>query len=268
MKPRRVFRFSSPILAAVLAAPLGAQSPLPAYMPQQAQYRVKVSSHSVQVAMGQTQEAETTVNQLVTVAIAKEGAGLALTMTLDSITQTSTAPVPPLDVSEAIGITLKGGIAPDGHVATSVVTDKTGSPSKLPMAENMRSFLPRLKVGATVGATWADTSNTTRPQGGGTVTTMVITTYTFAGDTTVAGVKHWKINTAAVGTVNGTGNQSGADFTIKGNLTGDGTVVVGTGGALVGSASTNNATLTVDVPMANMQIPITQKETRTITRMP
>lgn len=272
MEHRRFLRSNIPMLTAVvsaiLAAPLGAQSSLPAYTPQKAQYRVVTNSHSVQSAMGQSQESDTKSAEVLTVAIVKNGTGLSMTMTLDSVAQTTTAPMPLPDASAAIGLKFSAAMDPDGHVATSVVTDKAGNPSDSPLATSMRSFLPRLKVGATVGTSWVDTTNSTRQQGGGTVTTMMITTYKLAGDTTMSGAKQWKISSTSVGKVSGNGNQNGADFTIKGDITGTGILMVGTDGALTAANSTNDVNLLVDVPMAGMQIPITQQDTRTITRVP
>lgn len=163
---------------------------------------------------------------------------------------------------------LTGAMALDGHVSNSKVLDKSGNPTDSPLAANMRSFMPRLKVGGTPGSTWSDTTNTTRPQGNGTVTTAIVNNFTLVGDTTVAGVKGWKVVAVSEGTLSGNGNQQGADFTIKGTINGGGTFVVGAGGALISADLASNINMMVDVPMAGMQIPITQKQTTAIARIP
>ncbi len=256
------------LLAVTFVAPIDAQTPLAAYTPMSARYRTTSSTQATQVMMGQTQESSSTGSQLTTVVIAKDASGLTLTMTLDSLAATSASPEPAPDVSTALGMTFSGVMAPDGRVTDSKVTDKSGSATDSPFAASLRSFLPRLKVGATPGATWSDTTTTSRAQNGGTVSTSVVSNYTLVGDTTVAGARGWKLVAVTAGTVSGAGNQNGADFTIKGSITGGGTFVVGAGASLVSADLSSDATMLVDVPMAGLQIPITQKQSTRISRLP
>ena len=255
-------------VALCVAAPLAAQVPLSGYTPFSSRYRVVSSMQISQVMQGQSMDSEMSSNQLNSLVLAKDGGALALTITLDSITATSTGAAPPADPNAAVGLKFTGKMAPDGHVVSSTVTDKSGNPSDSPFAASLRSFLPRLKVGATAGMTWADTTTTSRPQNGGTVTTVITTVYTLVGDTTVGTAKDWKLASVATGTVSGTGNQGGADYTIKGNINGTGTLIVGAGGALRGADLASDAKMTIDVPIAGMQIPVTQKQTMKITRVP
>lgn len=255
------------VLSAALTPTLGAQTPLTGYAPFTSRYRMVTDTRASQVMTGQAQVTESSVNQLTRVAITKDADGLALTITLDSMIATGSPAASMPDPSSAIGLTLSAAMAADGRVVTSTVTDKAGTPSSSPFVANLRSFLPRLKVGATRGMTWTDTSTTTNMQNGGPVTTTIISTYTLVGDTTVASTKNWKIVSTAIGMVSGSGNQGGADYTIKGDINGGGTFVVGAGGELVTANVTSDATMMVDVPMAGLQIPITQKQTTTITRV-
>ena len=86
-------------------------------------------------------------------------------MTLDSATVTTTAPTGASDLSEAIGLKFVGGMALGGKVASSQVTDKAGAPSTSQYATNMRSILPRMRLGAAKGATWVDSITTVGKQG-------------------------------------------------------------------------------------------------------
>ncbi len=260
------------LLAAVVAAPtsnrLLAQSALPGYGPTSGRYRVDVVTKQSQVQMGQTMEFTSTNNRLMRLTVTKSGTALSLSMTTDSATATATAPAPAPDVSGLIGATLTGGMGTDGHMATSAVTDKAGNPMDAAAALAMRSFLPRLKVGALPGTSWSDTTNTKGNQNGAEVSTVAFVTYTLAGDTTVAGARGWKLTSTSTGTIDGTGNSGGADFTIKGTMTGQGIMIIGAGGVFAGGTTTNDIKMTVDVPMASMQIPITQQTTTTYSRMP
>ena len=137
----------------ILVAPVAAQGTLGPYAPAAAKYHMTGNQKTSQTMMGQAQEFETTTNQLLSLAVAKAGDALTLTMTLDSATVTTTAPTGVPDLSEAIGLKFVGGMALDGKVASSQVTDKAGAPSTSQFAANMRSILPRLRLGAAKGAT-------------------------------------------------------------------------------------------------------------------
>jgi hypothetical protein len=256
------------LVAISIATPVFAQTALPGYQPINSRHRIVTKTQQSQVMQGQSVDTEASVEQLASVAIVKDGAGLALTMTVDSMTASSNGGAPAPDVNAIKALKFVGVMDVDGRVTSSKVTDKAGNPSDSPAAAGVRSFLPRLKVGATPGTKWYDTVTTTRPQSGGTVSTVVTTTYTLVGDTTVAGAKNWRVAAVSTGTVSGTGNQGGADYTIKGSIDGAGTILIGAGGALTLAELTNDSKMIVDVPLAGMQIPVTQKTTTTITRVP
>ncbi len=264
---RPVFLTFAFAAACSAASELSAQSPLPGYGPTSSRYRVEVVTKQTQVQMGQSMEFTTTSNQLMRLSVTKSGDALSLSMTTDSASATASAPAPTPDVSGLIGATITGGMSADGHMATSTVTDKAGKPMDPSMALSMRSFLPRLKVGAARGTSWSDTVSTKGNQNGAEVTTVSITSYTLAGDTTVAGARGWKLTSTSMGTIDGAGNMGGADFTIKGAMTGQGTMVIGAGGVFAGGGNTIEIKMTVDVPAASMQIPITQQTTKTYTRL-
>ena len=256
------------MLSGVGGPPVEAQSALPGYGPSTGHYRLVSTVKQTQTQMGQTQEFETATNQLLTLVVAKSSAALTLSMTVDSASATTNAPVPAPDMNAMIGANVSGPMGTDGHMATSTVTDKAGKPMDASTAAGMRSFLPRIKAGATPGAMWTDTIMTNGLQNGANVSTTTIINFTMVGDTTVAGVRGWKLTSTNAGTIDGTGNQGGADYTIKGTITGQSAMVIGLGGVFMGGSIANTVKMMVDVPMASMQIPITQLSTTTISRVP
>jgi hypothetical protein len=253
---------------AVIATPAVAQTALGPYAPASARYRITASTKTSQNMMGQVQEFETSASQLLSLSVAKAGDALTLTMTLDSATITTTSPEPAPDLSEAIGMKFTGSMAVDGKVASSEVTDKTGAPSKSPLAGNLRSILPRLKLGATSGATWVDSSTIVTKQNDAEVTAATAVTFTLAGDTTVAGVKAWKIVGASAGKLSGTGNRMGTDYTLTGDVKGISTSLVSMTGMLLGVTVDSDTNLTATVESAGMTIPIVQKTTTKIEKLP
>lgn len=255
-------------VAALIAAPLAAQTTLPAYAPGTARYRLVTTINATQVAMGQTQNSESRGEEVHTVTITKAGDGLAQTMTFDSATTTSNPPVPAPDVAALTALKYTATMGADGKVSTSTVSDKSGAPAPAELASLMRSFLPRIKPGAKVGDTWTDSSSQSRRQNGADVTNTLNTSFTLAGDTTVAGAKAWKINATSSGKLSGAGNQQGADYTLNGTVSGRGTLVVSTTGVFLGGNLASDVNMTIDVPMASIQIPVTQKQTTTISKLP
>jgi hypothetical protein len=256
------------VALSVLVVPAFAQTTLGAYVPVEARYRVISNTSTSQVMMGQAQEFETKASQLLSVSVTKAGSALSLTMTLDSATVTTTAPAPTPDLTEALGMKFTASMGLDGKVATSAVTDRTGAPSTSQLAGNFRSILPRLLVGAAVGATWTDSSASTTKQEDAEVTTSTAAAYTLAGDTLVAGVKAWKITATSASKVTGHGNRMGADYSITGDVKGLVTAVVSTAGVLLGEASDAESNLTVTVESAGMTIPIVQKTSTRIDKLP
>jgi hypothetical protein len=259
-------------LAAALVAPFGhtafAQSALRGYGPSSGRYRITGTMKQSQVQMGQTMEFELSSNQLLNVVVTKSGTALALSLTVDSATAATTAPMPAPDLSAIIGANVVGAMGFDGHMPTTTVTDKAGKPMDASTNNSLKSFFPRLKVGATPGTTWSDTTATKGLQNGANVSSTTITEYTLVGDTTVAGTRGWKIVGTMSGSIEGAGNQGGADFSMKGAITGKSTMVIGAGGVFVSGVLSNDLKMTIDVPMASMQIPMTQTTTTTISRAP
>jgi hypothetical protein len=253
---------------AVMTAPAVAQSALGPYAPAAAKYKVTSNTKVAQTMMGQTQEFESSNNQVLSMSMAKAADALALTLTLDSASVTSTAPGAAPDVSALIGLKFAGTVAPNGKVTSGELTDKAGAVSKSPIGNGLRAFLPRLQLGATKGASWVDSSSSTTSQNGADVTTNTVVTYTFAGDTSVAGAKAWKITGASVGKVSGKGNMQGSDFTIEGDVKGLTTSVVSTAGILLGQSGDSDSNLTVTVEAAGLVIPITQKTTAKVDKLP
>jgi len=256
------------VMLSMLVAPVAAQGTLGVYAPAAAKYRVTSTQKTSQTMMGQAQDFETTSNQLFSIAVTRAGEALSLTMTLDSATVTTNAPTGAPDLSEAIGLKFVGRMTLDGKIDSSQVTDKTGAPSTSQYAVNMKSILPRLRIGAAKGATWIDSVTSVGKQGDADVTAESVLNFTLAGDTVLAGTTAWKIVSVSVTKVIGKGSRTGADYTITGDVKGTTTSVVSTAGAFLGQFSETDSNLTVNVEAAGMTIPIVQHSTSKVDRVP
>ena len=252
----------------IVVAPVAAQNTLGAYAPVAAKYHITSKGKTSQVMMGQAQEFETSSNQLLSLAVAKAGDALSLTMTLDSATVTSGAPTGAPDMSSAIGMKFIGAMALDGKVSSSQVLDKSGVVSTSDFASNLRSILPRLRIGATKGTVWVDSFTVLGKQGDADLTSQSVVNYTLAGDTMVAGTKAWKVVGVSATKINGKGSRMGSDYTIDGDVKGTMTAVVSTAGILLGQVSESDTNISVNVPAAQMTIPIVQHGTVQVDKLP
>jgi hypothetical protein len=253
---------------AIIAGPVAAQTALGVYTPTAAKYRITAVQNTSQIMMGQTQEFEATTNELVSLAIVKSASALTLTLTIDSATISSNAPAGVPNASEAIGLKFVGDMALDGKVGTSQITDKSGAPSTSQFATNLRTLLPRLRVGAVKGDSWLDSTTALIKQAEADINTESVVTYTLAGDTVLAGVKAWKVTGVVVTKLSGRGSQQGTDFTISGTSKGTITAVVSAAGVLLSESNDADANLSVNVEAANMTIPIVQHGTVKVEKLP
>lgn len=256
------------LLAGVIAFPAIASAQLPGYSPSTGKYRVDTQIKIAQSMMGQTQEFDNASKQLLSVALAGSAPSMDLTIVLDSMSSTSSAPGGAPDVSALLGLKLTGKMNPTGAVSGEKAVDKAGAEPQGPVAASLKTLFPRLKVGAKVGETWVDTSTTKANQNGIETTTTTVTTYTYAGDSTVAGGKTAKVTAVSVAKVAGKGNAQGQDLSLEGETKSNSTYLVAPAGTFVGGTSSVDAALNVTVEAMGMVIPITQKGTTKIERVP
>lgn len=251
----------------VALAPSLASAQLAGYVAGSGKYRVESDVKIVQNMGGQSMEFGTTSRQLLSVSLAGGAPSFDLTMVLDSLAVTVTGPMPAPDPSGAIGMRLTGKVGADGVISAEKAVDKAGSEVKDQSALALRNFFPRLRPGAKIGETWTDSSTTKVNQGGIDLVTNTTSTYTYAGDTTVAAGRAARITLTAVGKLSGKGNAQGQDISLEGDVKNTATLLV-LGGTFLGGTSTVSTSQNITVEAMGMVIPMTQSGTTTITRLP
>ena len=256
------------LVAGGVVLPSIASAQLPGYAPTSGKYRVETQIKIAQSMMGQTQEFDNASKQLLSVVLAGGAPAMDLTIVLDSMSSTSSAPGGAPDVSALLGLKLIGKMAPTGLVTDEKAVDKAGTEPKTPIAQSLKTLFPRLRTGAKVGDSWVDTSTSKANQNGIETTTTTVTTYTYAGDTTAAGGKAAKVTASAIAKVSGKGNAQGQDLALDGETKSSSTHVVAPAGTYLGGSTSVEAALNVTVEAMGMVIPITQKGTTKIERLP
>ena len=255
---------SSVLLLAVATAVAGAQAATNAYTTGVHRYRITREGRSSQEVMGQTQTGTTTTVEEFTLDLRPGGRDtLRFTYTIDSASQQANPPAaePPM----LKGRKISGQISARGLVH-QFDKDTSGAED---ISAGYRNFLPQIPAtGLKVGATWADTLRTPFTQGGINGTTQSIIVSRVTGDTTIADQRAWRLERTGTLTMSGTGSQQGTDLVLAGSGSATGASWISTTGVYLGASSTQTLELTVQVPMANLTIPIKQTTVTKIERLP
>jgi hypothetical protein len=228
------------------------------YAASTGQYRVSQKTSGSQDAMGQTQEFQTTNNELLTVTVARASRDtLALTIFVDSVTAVGPMGMPVPGLDKLAGRTVTAKLSPAG-IAYSVVGPTDDSlPNGTQITSELSRLLPRVKAKLAAGASWQDTVTGTVRQNGMSVDRRVVATYTVAGDTTVQGQKAWKLTRETSTTMSGGGAPQGQMMSMEGTATGKGVLVVSQSGVYLGGQSEDHASIKVTLTAQAMDVAIT-----------
>ena len=253
------------ILAAAPAAE--AQSASFAYAPGAHQYRVQSTTKISQEVNGQANEGELKTRHVLTLAIGRKAKDtLAISYTWDSASVTTSGGIPAPDLSKVGGTKSSGLSSPTGRMYSFDPGKAAGE--GMPDMEEFELFLPVVTpANKKVGETWVDTLAMSGNRGGIDVKTTVIVTSTFAGDTTYAGEKSWRIQRNLAFTVAGAGAQQGMALVVEGAGTGERTDYITSKGVYLGSALTQTSKSTISLPANGMTIPMTTAVTSRVEKI-
>lgn len=253
------------VLAAAPAAK--AQSASFSYAPGAHQYRVQSTTKISQEVNGQTNEGELKTRHILTVDIGRKAKDtLAITYTWDSASVTTSGGIPAPDLSK-VGGTKSTGFSSMAGKMYSFDPGKAAAEG-MPDMEEFEMFLPIVTAAnKKVGESWVDTLTMSGNRGGIDVNTTIIVTSTFAGDTTFAGEKSWRIQRNLAFTVAGAGAQQGMALVVEGSGTGERTDYITSKGVYLGSALTQTSKSMISLPANGMTIPMTTTVTSRVERV-
>ena len=252
------------IAAIVTSAASGQQAQ---YAPGTSQYRLKAVNKLTQEAQGQKVEQEVTSEQQVTVVLGRQSRDtLSFAMILDSAkVQTSAGPTP--DLSPIIGLKVTGILSPFGAVYLTRPPEGGDTTMAGPVADELSRFLPRLRPGLTVGASWTDTTAGKVTQTGISLDRTVISRSRVVADTTYLGERAWRIERATEATFAGTGTMQGQPLTMEGSSKGTDNLFVGRNGTYLGGLMNNAATIKVVMVGNGIEVGLTQDQNTTVTKV-
>lgn len=253
------------LVLAATAVPIGAQGF--AYAPGTAQYHASVVTKMTRDIGGRRMEDEITQSQRLTVGlVAGAGDTLRIGVTVDSAS-VATSTAGPQDVSPLVGLRVDGRISRLGDYYSSALVGREIGPTGALVANELARFLPRLRADIRQGLAWTDTTSERIDMLGIPVERRIITRSVVAGDTTIAGVRAWRIERTATVAFTGNGSMNGQQVRLEGGSNAEGVIVVSRAGRYLGSQQRDSVTTNFTIPATGAHVAMTQTQTATVTKV-
>lgn len=206
----------------------------------------------------------------VTITGPADTAGYPTTVTIDSIVADSGTSLPTMGISlsAAKGLSYTGRLQPKGDFRSTTVSDSTASQALAPIVGSFRNFFPRLPPGgATLGASWTDTT-TENNRAAGTVTITSINRSNAVKWEDRNKTRSLRIEVISDFTITGGGKQLGQQYDIAGAGRRNGVDFVAADGRFLGGESQDSTDMTISLPVQGLTIPRKQMSKSTVTVIP
>ena len=242
------------VVAVLVASPVLAAAQ-PRYAAGTYRYEMVTEMKQRQEVMGSSAEATMRLVQQVSVAVTERHRDtLGITFVIDSIDLDIGRPIPDGMLPDLRGMRMTGTMSPRGRLYEL----STNADSLADLADDFRTFFTALPSEIAVGTTWVDTTTMeVSPAGLSLGALTMVVTSRVAADTTVDGVRAWRLERSSAGTGRGTTSQMGAAMSFEMTATGTGTAYFGKNGVFLGGSGTSDSMATVTVPEHGIRLPIT-----------
>jgi hypothetical protein len=219
-------------------------------------YRVSTTTKGSQSTPMGNNDFELGVRQQITLNLARQAKDTLLaTVTLDSISLSGAAAAS--DVSALRGAKFVSLVSPTGQVY-SIRAHSNPSPLVSQLAEAITRFLPSYRANLRQGATWADTTVGRVTQQGMDVDRTIVSTFTVEHDTTIGGVKAFKVARVTSVKAAGSGTPQGTPVSLQSFSTSNGAFFVSTKGVFLGGSSSDDVNLTLKILAQGAEISMKQ----------
>ena len=247
--------FALTIIAPVVTgAALSAQNV--EYAPGTMRYRITTNTKGSQSAMGNSNSFDIGVLEDLTVKLTKISRDtVTATATLDSVAIKSSGPAP--DVSKLKGTTFVSRISPTGKFYSATIPPGL-DPVAGQMIEGVTKFLPVWRSNLANGATWTDTVSGKVNQNGMDVDRTSISNYVVKGDTTIGGMRAFRIQRSTAVKATGAGTMQGSMVSMESTGTSVGAFFVTPKGQFLGSDSVDDLGVKILVLGQNMEVTLKQ----------
>lgn len=247
MSPRSKWAVAAALLAACgsidPAATLEGQ-PAPTPAPRKFSYRPGVTSYLSTshrlVERGTTSRAlgdSIVLRYRFTTVVAEADAALSVSFVIDTVLSATARNILRHEIDRATGAVYAARLSPTGHLEGLEPADHT-SPLLQELAARSSDFFPALPADGLLPAlTWVDTAEVQRDQGGAQLTTRSITTYRSGEWNATDRGMVLPVDWERTYHVDGTGNQFGQRFTLRGEGTASGRSLFASDGRYLGYVS-------------------------------
>src|SRR6266581_8146080 len=205
----------------------------------------------------------------VTITGPADSSGYRTTITIDSIAPDSGTSAPMgINLAAAKGLSFLGRLTPKGEFRNQTASDSVAAQSLSPVVGSFKNFFPRLPVGgATLGASWTDTS-TENDRAAGSVTVTSVNRSHAAAWEDRNGTRALRVDVSSDFMIKGSGQQAGQPFDVAGSGVRSGVDFVTADGRYVGGESHDSTSMTITLPIQAMTIPRTQLSRTTVSVLP
>ena len=177
------------------------------------------------------------------------------TVTLDSIALTGAGEV--ADVSALRGAKFVSLVSPTGRVYSTQVPANE-NPLVSQIAEGITRFLPAYRANLKTGTTWADTTAGKVMQQGMELDRTIVSSFTVEHDTTIGGVKAFKVARVTSVKAAGGGSAQGTPVSMESSSTSNGAFFVSTKGVFLGGSSSDDVNLKLRILAQGAEISMRQ----------
>ncbi|HUQ45264.1 MAG TPA: hypothetical protein VM033_01355 [Gemmatimonadaceae bacterium] len=248
------------LLAPLVAAPLRAQGV--EYSAGTTRYRLSTSTKGSQSSPMGNQDFQIDARQQLTVNIAKQTKDtMVATVTLDSLSVKSAQGAP--DLSRLLGSRFVSYISPTGRVYSTRAAEGT-DPVLAQVSESVARFLPTYRRDIGARMSWSDTVSGKITQQGLEVDRTIISRYTVAGDTAVAGEKVFKVERVSTTKAAGSGSAQGTPISLESATSSNGVFFLSPRGVYLGGRQNDDIAVKITIIAQGAEITIKQLAESTI----
>lgn len=255
-----------PLLAALLplARPIYAQGV--EYAAGTTRYRVSTTTKGSQTTPLGSSDFEVGVEQRITLSIARQAKDTLLaTVTLDSIDVSGAGAM--ADLSALRGAQFVSLVSPTGRVY-STRSPTNANPLVTQLAEGIARFLPSYRADLKQGATWADTTVGRLSQQGMELDRTIVSNYTVQHDTTIGGVKAYKVGRVTSVKAAGSGTPQGTRVSMESSSTSNGAFFLSETGVFLGATSSDDVDLKLKILAQGAEISMKQNAQTRVEPLP
>jgi hypothetical protein len=248
-----------PAALIALARPVAAQGI--EYAAGTTRYRVSTTTKGSQTTPLGSSDFALGIQQLITLSLARQAKDTLLaTVTLDSIDVSGAGGM--VDVSALRGAQFVSLVSPTGRVYSTKAPDNA-NPLIAQLAEGIARFLPVYRPDLKPGSTWSDTTVGRVSQQGMDLDRTIVSDYTVEQDTTIGGVKAYKVARVTLVKAAGSGTPQGTPVSMESSSTSNGAFFLSQTGIFLGATSNDDVDLKLKILAQGAEISMKQNaETR------